>query len=53
MPNLERLNGEEIHASGYKYKELTKKMQRQIEELGEAVGSKEADAIIEEFENDV
>ena len=33
MPFIERINGEEIHQSGWKYKEETKKLQRDIDKI--------------------
>jgi hypothetical protein len=30
MPNLERFNGEQIHESGYKYRQATQELQKTI-----------------------
>jgi Leucine-rich repeat (LRR) protein len=45
MPNIERINGEQVRESGWKYKQAAMEMKKNMKEAGGEV--------VEEFENDV
>jgi hypothetical protein len=53
MPNIERINGEEIRASGWKYTQQTKEIQKGIDLITKDIGdSNEGNQYINDIEND-
>jgi hypothetical protein len=53
MPNLERVNGEQIRESGWKYQQQTRELNKQIHSLTEHLDKTEADRYLEEYRSKV
>lgn len=49
MPNIERVNGEQIHSSGYKYAQQTIELRKQIENMNKQISKTDRDRYLEEY----
>jgi len=51
MPNIERVNGEQIHISRYKYAQQAKELRQQMDSLSKQKSKTESDRYLEEYKS--